>query len=81
MTAYDILRFCAVRLLREELQLLQEQGSYVGEVVRAMDKKKVLVKVRDVCVCVRLGLLKRFSLRSALLSKLILCVVSFSTRL
>lgn len=35
-----------VRLLREELQLLQEQGSYVGEVVRAMDKKKVLVKVR-----------------------------------
>ncbi|KAK2516631.1 Psmc5 [Columba livia] len=35
----------AVRLLREELQLLQEQGSYVGEVVRAMDKKKVLVKV------------------------------------
>lgn len=39
------LRLCAVRLLREELQLLQEQGSYVGEVVRAMDKKKVLVKV------------------------------------
>lgn len=39
--------FCGVpvRLLREELQLLQEQGSYVGEVVRAMDKKKVLVKV------------------------------------
>lgn len=38
--------FCpSVRLLREELQLLQEQGSYVGEVVRVMDKKKVLVKV------------------------------------
>ena len=37
---------CAtVRLLREELQLLQESGSYVGEVVKAMDKKKVLVKV------------------------------------
>lgn len=35
----------AVRLLREELQLLQEQGSYVGEVVKPMDKKKVLVKV------------------------------------
>lgn len=35
----------SVRLLREELQLLQEQGSYVGEVVRVMDKKKVLVKV------------------------------------
>ena len=35
----------AVRMLREELQLLQEQGSYVGEVVKPMDKKKVLVKV------------------------------------
>lgn len=34
-----------VRMLREELQNLQEQGSYVGEVVKAMDKKKVLVKV------------------------------------
>eukprot|EP00794_Sanderia_malayensis_P003796 gene3796-4321_t len=34
-----------VRLLREELQLLQEQGSYVGEVIKPMDKKKVLVKV------------------------------------
>eukprot|EP00112_Aurelia_sp_Birch-Aquarium-sp1_P013613 Seg2893.4 transcript_id=Seg2893.4/GoldUCD/mRNA.D3Y31 product="26S proteasome regulatory subunit 8" protein_id=Seg2893.4/GoldUCD/D3Y31 len=34
-----------VRLLREELQLLQEQESYVGEVVKPMDKKKVLVKV------------------------------------
>ena len=27
------------------LLLQQEQGSYVGEVVKAMDKKKVLVKV------------------------------------
>ena len=35
----------SVRMLREELQLLQEQGSYVGEVVKPMDKKKVLVKV------------------------------------
>ena len=35
-----------VRLLREELQLLQEQGSHVGEVIKPMDKKKVLVKVR-----------------------------------
>uniref|UniRef100_A0A1I8IXM0 AAA domain-containing protein n=1 Tax=Macrostomum lignano TaxID=282301 RepID=A0A1I8IXM0_9PLAT len=34
-----------VRLLREELQLLQEQGSYVGEVVKPMNKKKVLVKI------------------------------------
>lgn len=34
-----------VRLLREELQLLQESGSYVGEVVKLMGKKRVLVKV------------------------------------
>lgn len=38
-------------MLREELQLLQEQGSYVGEVVRAMDKKKVLVKVSGRTIC------------------------------
>lgn len=30
-----------VRLLREELHHLQESGSYVGEVVKAMGKKKV----------------------------------------
>lgn len=35
----------AVRMLREELQLLQEPGSYVGEVVKVMGKSKVLVKV------------------------------------
>lgn len=34
-----------VRLLKEELQLLQEPGSYVGEVVKVMSKDKVLVKV------------------------------------
>ena len=34
-----------MRLLREELQLLQEPGSYVGEVVKIMGKSKVLVKV------------------------------------
>jgi len=34
-----------VRSLREELQLLQEPGSYVGEVIKAMGKSKVLVKV------------------------------------
>ncbi|CAM9875800.1 unnamed protein product [Heterosigma akashiwo] len=34
-----------VRLLREELYHLQEPGSYVGEVVKAMGKDKVLVKV------------------------------------
>merc|ERR1712106_349284 len=34
-----------VRMLREELALLQEQGSYVGEVIKPMDKKKVLVKI------------------------------------
>merc|ERR1719271_1155240 len=33
-----------VRLLREELQMLQEAGSYIGEVVKPMGKKKVLVK-------------------------------------
>jgi hypothetical protein len=35
----------AVRQLREELQLLQEPGSYVGEVIKVMGKKKVLCKV------------------------------------
>lgn len=35
-----------VRLLREELQLLQEPGSYVGEIIKVMGKKKVLVKVQ-----------------------------------
>jgi 26S proteasome regulatory subunit T6 len=34
-----------VRGLREELVLLQEPGSYVGEVVKVMGKSKVLVKV------------------------------------
>ncbi|CAA22628.1 AAA domain-containing protein [Schizosaccharomyces pombe] len=34
-----------VRLLREEIQLLQEPGSYVGEVIKTMGKNKVLVKV------------------------------------
>ncbi|KAG6429914.1 hypothetical protein SASPL_107971 [Salvia splendens] len=34
-----------VRSLKEELQLLQEPGSYVGEVVKVMGKSKVLVKV------------------------------------
>ena len=33
-------------MLREELQLLQEPGSYVGEVVKVMGKDKVLVKVQ-----------------------------------
>ena len=35
-----------VRALKEELMQLHEQGSFVGEVSKAMDKKKVLVKVR-----------------------------------
>lgn len=35
-------------MLKEELQLLQEPGSYVGEVVKVMGKNKVLVKVRYV---------------------------------
>jgi 26S proteasome regulatory subunit T6 len=32
-----------VILLREEIQLLQEPGSYVGEVIKPMGKKKILV--------------------------------------
>ena len=32
--------------MREELQLLHEPGSYVGEVVKIMGKNKVLVKVQ-----------------------------------
>lgn len=42
----DWLEGLLVRLLKEELQLLQEPGSYVGEVVKVMGKKKVLVKVK-----------------------------------
>ena len=38
--------FRVVRRLREELQLLQEPGSYVGEVIKVMGKNKVLVKVQ-----------------------------------
>eukprot|EP00735_Rhodelphis_limneticus_P001658 TRINITY_DN12311_c0_g1::TRINITY_DN12311_c0_g1_i1::g.13036::m.13036 TRINITY_DN12311_c0_g1::TRINITY_DN12311_c0_g1_i1::g.13036 ORF type:complete len:396 (-),score=79.31,sp/Q9C5U3/PRS8A_ARATH/83.55/0.0,AAA/PF00004.24/2.2e+03,AAA/PF00004.24/1.3e-41,AAA_2/PF07724.9/7.5e-07,AAA_5/PF07728.9/9.7e-06,AAA_16/PF13191.1/5.7e-05,AAA_22/PF13401.1/3.1e+03,AAA_22/PF13401.1/0.0017,AAA_19/PF13245.1/0.0011,AAA_17/PF13207.1/2.7e+03,AAA_17/PF13207.1/0.003,RuvB_N/PF05496.7/0.0014,IstB_IS21/PF01695.12/0.0024,Zeta_toxin len=34
-----------VRRLREEVQLLQEPASYVGEVVKVLSKQKVLVKV------------------------------------
>lgn len=47
-TNKDAIRFLdlLVRLLREELQLLQEPGSYIGEVVKVMGKKKVLVKVQ-----------------------------------
>jgi len=37
-------------MLREELQLLQEPGSYVGEVVKVMGKSKVLVKVIFSCL-------------------------------
>ncbi|XP_022843397.1 26S proteasome regulatory subunit 8 homolog A-like [Olea europaea var. sylvestris] len=39
-----------VRSLKEELELLQEPGSYVGEVVKVMGKSKVLVKVSS-CFC------------------------------
>jgi len=34
-----------VRRLKEEMQLLQQPASYVGEVIKTMGKKKVLVKV------------------------------------
>lgn len=46
MRVANELSFILVRLLREELQLLMEPGSYVGEVVKAMGKTKVLVKVQ-----------------------------------
>ncbi|KAJ3027202.1 UNVERIFIED_CONTAM: 26S protease regulatory subunit 8 [Siphonaria sp. JEL0065] len=36
-----------VRLLRDELKLLHEPGSYVGEVVKLMGKNKVLVKTQQ----------------------------------
>ena len=36
-----------VRMLREEIGQLQEPSSYVGEVVKAMGKTKVLVKVSN----------------------------------
>lgn len=46
-TSYDVCGLISlVRLLREELQLLHEPGSYVGEVVKVMGKTKVLVKVQ-----------------------------------
>lgn len=35
-------------MLKEEVQLLQEPGSYVGEVVKVMGKSKVLVKVSGI---------------------------------
>lgn len=41
-----------VRLLREELHHLQESGSYVGEVVKAMGKNKVCrQEIQRVGVC------------------------------
>ncbi|OMJ69775.1 hypothetical protein SteCoe_32410 [Stentor coeruleus] len=36
-----------VRALRDEIQLLQEPGSYVGEVIKLMGKKKCLCKVNQ----------------------------------
>ena len=32
--------------MKEELRLLHEPGSYVGEVIKLMSKKKILVKVQ-----------------------------------
>ena len=34
-----------VRSLKDEIRLLQEPGSYVGEVVKVMGKNKCLVKI------------------------------------
>lgn len=41
-----------VRMLREELHHLQESGSYVGEVVKAMGKKKVRAVTSLASYCV-----------------------------
>lgn len=35
----------SVKLLKEEIYLLQQPGSYVGEVVKLMGKDKALVKL------------------------------------
>jgi 26S proteasome regulatory subunit T6 len=40
-----VIAFIQVRSLKEEIQALQESGSYVGEVIKAMGKNKVLVKI------------------------------------
>lgn len=40
-----------VKMLRQELRLLQEPASYVGEVVKVMGKTKVLVKVSQGATC------------------------------
>ncbi|KAG6510706.1 hypothetical protein ZIOFF_028737 [Zingiber officinale] len=45
----------AVRMLREELQLLQKPSSYVGEVVKVMGKSKVLVKASGPMYCYKDG--------------------------
>lgn len=45
MMSMDADKTFLVRLLREELGLLQQPGSYVGEVVKVMGSKRVLVKV------------------------------------
>ncbi|KAJ8644419.1 hypothetical protein MRB53_006167 [Persea americana] len=44
-----------VNMLREELQLLQEPGLYLGEVVKVMGKSKVLVKRLQMC---RVGIIR-----------------------
>jgi len=48
----DSIAIWTVRMLREELQLLQEPGSYVGEVVKVMGKNKVLVKVSSLFILI-----------------------------
>ena len=57
----DVFPRFTVRSLREELHQLQEPGSYVGEVVKVMGKKKVLVKVRMRERARERGRLTRFS--------------------
>lgn len=46
ITLFCLAKFCiAVKFCRDELRLLQEPASHVGEVVKVMSKSKVLVKV------------------------------------
>ncbi len=44
---HEIIACVLVRLLRDEIQKLQEPGSHVGEVVKSMGKQQVLVKVGE----------------------------------
>lgn len=57
-----------VRMLKEELVQLHEQGSYVGEVSKVMDKQKVLVKVGISTIAqIGINLFLRYTRRESML--------------